>query len=97
MRNFKSFWFETLKQEGKQLGAFVPANTLKVPDLARDMVKETEKHARSFNAVVMLNKKVHVARYNIIMVDCISSFFKGEGSAFSSAMTVSGGHPVSGQ
>jgi hypothetical protein len=97
VRNFKSFWFETLKQEGKQLGAFVPANTLKVPDLARDMVKETEKHARSFNAVVMLNKKVHVARYNIIMVDCISSFFKGEGSAFSSAMTVSGGHPVSGQ
>ncbi len=69
---FKRFWFDTMKRESKQSGACVPAGTLRVPDVARDIAKKTEGHARSFNAVVMLNKKVHVERYNAVMRTCVA-------------------------
>ncbi len=69
---FKRFWFYTMKRESKQSGACVPAGTLRVPDVARDIAKKTEEHARSFNAVVMLNKKVHVERYNAVMRTCVA-------------------------
>lgn len=59
-KKFKEQWFERLN--GKSI-------VLAVPESAKPMLKETEKHATSLAAVTVLNKKVHVQRYNMIISD----------------------------
>ena len=54
------------------LSTFDASNLIKLPDLARPLLEETEKQARRLAHMATINKRVHVARYSKIIRDCLA-------------------------
>jgi hypothetical protein len=73
VKNFKRFWFKILEQENSQLGRIETNNILKISDIAKPIVIKMEDHAQSLNHIIRHNKRVHVARYNKIIVEYVAT------------------------
>ncbi len=71
-KNVKAYWFQVLQAQG-DVEAIPASNALRLPELAKPLVKVIQAHAISWNTVVSLNKKVHVARYNEILARNIAA------------------------
>lgn len=63
---FKRVWFHIIKEK------IVPEHC-KMPDCTKVLVADMEKHSSILGAVVQLNKKVHVVRYNQMISRAVSA------------------------
>ncbi len=74
VKNFKNHWYEILKKSALNPGSIVSANCVRVPDLAKRVILETEKHAMDLSLVAMLNKKVHSRYYDTMIADAVKEY-----------------------
>ena len=74
VKNFKNHWYEILRRSALNPGSAVSANCVRVPDMAKRVVLDTEKHAMNLSLIAMLNKKVHSRYYDTMIADAVKEY-----------------------